>query len=82
MDIIGKNANETVRKLLGYIETGDISPEEASKIASIVQKQDQSEKQQLLLEKLSLLEQKINDSTKYSKLEVELKSQTSPQLIG
>lgn len=56
LDIKGNTLKETTDKLLDNVAHGEITPDEASKIASLVQKDAEISNQQVMIEKLSKLE--------------------------
>lgn len=59
LDIVGENVSQTIAKLIGEVSVGEITADEARKIASIVQKDAEISNQINLLDKLKILENSI-----------------------
>jgi hypothetical protein len=60
LDIHGASVEETTKNLLEYVNSGDLTPDEASKLAAIVQKDAEIKNQQILIEKITALECKLD----------------------
>lgn len=59
LEINSLTIQQSIKNLISYVETGDISPDDASKIASILHKDAEIANQESLLEKLKMLEGKV-----------------------
>lgn len=64
LEILGSTVRETTNNLITHVSTGDMSAEEASKVASIVQKDAEINNQTIMIEKLKGLESRIDESNK------------------
>lgn len=61
LDIVGENVSETIAKLIDQVSVGEITADEARKIASIVHKDAEINNQINLLEKLKILESVVDN---------------------
>lgn len=60
LDIHGATVEQTIKNLLQYVDSGDLTPDEASKLAAIIQKDAEIKNQLILIEKISNLEGKLD----------------------
>lgn len=61
LEIHGATVEQTTKNLLQYVDSGDLTPDEASKLAAIVQKDAEIKNQLILIEKISGLEGKLDN---------------------
>jgi polyhydroxyalkanoate synthesis regulator phasin len=59
LDIDGEDAGEKISKLINHVAEGELSADEARKIASIIQKDAEITNQATLIKKLTFLEEKL-----------------------
>jgi len=64
LNIQGNTTSDSINNLLAYVASGEITADEARKIASILHKNTEIENQLTLIEKIKALENHLNDSLK------------------
>lgn len=64
LQIKGETPSGTIDNLLEYMNTGDLTPDDASKIAAIVHKDAEIINQEIMIGKLSSLETKLDATNK------------------
>lgn len=62
--IEGATTSETIKNIVSYTETGDLTPDDASKIASIIHKDAEINNQEVMIGKLTNLENAMDASNK------------------
>lgn len=61
LTIQAETVDKTIGNLLKYVETGELTSDEASKLASIIQKDADIKNQVILIEKLAALEGRLDN---------------------
>ncbi len=62
LEIRGTTPQHTIDNIITHLETGEVTPDEASKIASIIHKDAEIDNQQIMIQKLSALEAKMDNN--------------------